>query len=547
METLKQQLQRIQEQLGGLSASQKMLTMSLVAIMVMTIVWWGRYAGHAEMVPLLDQPISGDDAAQLTQAVRAAGINVRIVGDRVMVPSERQEDALAAAGWARALPSNSKSGFDEMIQKIGPFETETKTEAMLNRAREMTLARMVSGFPGVSKADVMINDKSRRKIGGGGDIEPSATVIVTTRGSGDLRMKQLVEAAGAAVASATPGLAPARVSVIVDGRKYRAPQESADYASAELYDQIAQQEKYYSQKIEGVLQMSNVLIAVNVSIDTESRNEHRETFDPNRVVQKETSSYTETLESAQPAAASQEPGAQANVGLPSEEASPPQTATSTTEKNRTEMAVYPSKSIETVNKPSGGVRVVSAAVRVPFSYFVTRYKATNSSAQEPDEKTLKPMVDTELASIKTHVMKATGLKSEDDVSVDAYWEAVPVLAAADAVEMTTAASVGSMVTSHVKEIAIGALAVVSLFMISMMVKKGTPVPILVPPMELHEAPPLAADEDIAGEVGEVGAMLDGMELDDDAIKAQQMVEQVATLVKENPDGAANLVKRWLNK
>lgn len=546
METLKQQLQRIQEQLGGLSASQKMLTVSLVAIMVMTLLFWGRYAGNAEMVPLLDQPTSGDDAAQLSQAVRAAGINVRIVGDRVMVPAERQGDALAAAGWARALPSNSKSGFDEMIQKIGPFETETKTEAMLNRAREMTLARMISGFPGVAKADVMINDKSRRKIGGGGDVEPSATVIVSTR-TGDVRMKHLVEAAGAAVASATSGLAPARVSVIIDGRKYRAPESSADYASAELYDQIAQQETYYSRKIEGVLQMPNALIAVNVSIDTESRTDQLETFDPTKVVQKETSSYTETIESAQPAGASIEPGAQANVGVSSEEPSIPQNSSSTTEKNRTEMAVYPSKTISRIDKPAGSVHVVSAAVRVPFSYFVTRYKATSSSAQEPDEKTLKPMVDAELASIKTHIMKATGLKSEDDVSVDAYWEAVPMLAAAETVEKSTAASVGTMVTSHVKEIAIGALAVVSLFMVSMMVRKGTPPPVLAPPPELHEAPPLASEQDIAGEVGEVGAMLDGMELDDDAIRAQQMVEQVATLVKENPDGAANLVKRWLNK
>jgi flagellar biosynthesis/type III secretory pathway M-ring protein FliF/YscJ len=38
-----------------------------------------------------------------------------------------------------------------------------------------------------------------------------------------------------------------------------------------------------------------------------------------------------------------------------------------------------------------------------------------------------------------------------------------------------------------------------------------------------------------------------MELDQDAVHAQQMVEQVSTMVKENPDAAANLVKRWLNK
>ena len=65
--------------------------------------------------------------------------------------------------------------------------------------------------------------------------------------------------------------------------------------------------------------------------------------------------------------------------------------------------------------------------------------------------------------------------------------------------------------------------------------------------EIPEPQLLAAGEMIAGEVGEGKAMLDGMELDEDSIKAQQMVEQVSTMVKENPDAAANLVKRWLNR
>ena len=43
------------------------------------------------------------------------------------------------------------------------------------------------------------------------------------------------------------------------------------------------------------------------------------------------------------------------------------------------------------------------------------------------------------------------------------------------------------------------------------------------------------------------SMLDGMELDEDAVRAQQMLEQVSTLVEENPDAAATLVKRWLNR
>ena len=52
---------------------------------------------------------------------------------------------------------------------------------------------------------------------------------------------------------------------------------------------------------------------------------------------------------------------------------------------------------------------------------------------------------------------------------------------------------------------------------------------------------------LVGEAGASGATLDGMELDDDAVRAQQMVEQVSTMVKENPEAAASLVKRWLNR
>jgi flagellar biosynthesis/type III secretory pathway M-ring protein FliF/YscJ len=54
-------------------------------------------------------------------------------------------------------------------------------------------------------------------------------------------------------------------------------------------------------------------------------------------------------------------------------------------------------------------------------------------------------------------------------------------------------------------------------------------------------------EEDAAEVGESGQTLDGVELDEETVRAQQVVEQVSTLVKENPDTAANLIKRWMNR
>ncbi len=42
-------------------------------------------------------------------------------------------------------------------------------------------------------------------------------------------------------------------------------------------------------------------------------------------------------------------------------------------------------------------------------------------------------------------------------------------------------------------------------------------------------------------------MLAGMELDEEAVRTQQMLDQVSTMVHEDPDAAATLVKRWLNR
>jgi flagellar biosynthesis/type III secretory pathway M-ring protein FliF/YscJ len=87
----------------------------------------------------------------------------------------------------------------------------------------------------------------------------------------------------------------------------------------------------------------------------------------------------------------------------------------------------------------------------------------------------------------------------------------------------------------------------SLLMVSSIVKKNSPAPPVPIPVVEQETPQLVGEERLAGIAGHGDAMLDGMELDEDAVKAHQMVEQVSTMVKEDPDAAANLVKRWLNR
>src|SRR4051794_13058109 len=112
MDTLKVQLAKIQEQLGALSASQKMLAFSLLAVMVLTLMFWSRYAGTADMEPVLDQSLSSDEIGKIQGELRAMHVEYKVVGDRVLVPADQKLEALAGLSYAQAVPQNTRSAYD---------------------------------------------------------------------------------------------------------------------------------------------------------------------------------------------------------------------------------------------------------------------------------------------------------------------------------------------------------------------------------------------------------------------------------------------------
>jgi len=105
-----------------------------------------------------------------------------------------------------------------------------------------------------------------------------------------------------------------------------------------------------------------------------------------------------------------------------------------------------------------------------------------------------------------------------------------------------------VIGSYGREIAIGSFGLISLFMASTIIRKGLsgPVVAVATAGARRQAPHFDDREDIAGLAGGVSSMLDGLELDEETVRVQQMFDQVSTMVDENPDAAANLVKRWLN-
>jgi flagellar biosynthesis/type III secretory pathway M-ring protein FliF/YscJ len=562
MDVLKAQLDRLQKQLAGLSASQKMLTGALVAIMLMTLYWWGKYAGEAEMEPVTTASVAPDDLDRITNELAAKGIKAEVSGDKVLVPADRKVEALAALSYARVLPKQDQAGFETMLKEMNPFLPQTTSDAMFNRGKEITVGQIVSNFPGVADAQVMIDPTEKARIGD--NVDSSATVTITMR-DGTIASPQLVNAAADVVQGAQAGLKRENIKVVVDGEPRRVQDtDNNELDGGEALELQQKAELRLADKVKDQFQyISGLMVSVTVKLESASMQQHQTTYDNKGKVVVVTHDTDETTNSVNGTPPAGEAGVVPNVA-PAGGANAPLSvgsgnggggSTENTEKHDQEFRPYVPVTDTTTNTPAGETEPVAATVRVPMSYFAAVWQRLNPPASPsaapiiPTQAQLQPLVDSEMPKISDGVLKCVGLTDPKAVSVESYTDPLPIAMAASTAQASMSMPL-SMITGHAKEIVLAGLACLSLFVVSMMVRKSTPAPVIA--AAAATATPtgpmtLGSGELIAGSAGDGGATLDGMELDDDAVRAQQMLEQVSTMVKENPESAATLVKRWLNR
>jgi flagellar biosynthesis/type III secretory pathway M-ring protein FliF/YscJ len=375
--------------------------------------------------------------------------------------------------------------------------------------------------------------------------------------SGAANPRKLANSAAAAVAGAHAGLLRKNVAVIIDGNNM--PVADVDDEFGTPLSNTALEQRYKEEEREaGKIcrhfgYIKGLIATVRVEIEMTRQEVTQETYDPKGVVQGEVevSDRSEENRSRSPPLA--EAGAAPNMPVTLDEPSAGEGTSSNTSDRQERYEVRFGQTHTRTQIPPGKAEVVAATVRVPRSYFVQalRSGSPGDSASEPDPAMLDDFMTRQLADMRDEVRRIMAIKSDADVSVFSYNDLIPPVVAAQALVRQggelSATSMKAILGAHGRQFAIGALAVVSLLMVLMMVRKGAPAPVASIANEPETPQRLDAGERLAGEVGEGEAMLDGMELDEDTVKAQQMIAQVSTMVKENPDAAASLVKRWLNR
>lgn len=543
---LKSQLNRIQEQLGGLSATQKMLVGALVMIMIMTLYGWVNFAGKAEMETLIDQTLAPEEIARITQVLAAQGIKAQLVGDRIQVPATQKLEAWGALGYAGALPGDTKNAVEDLISKSNPFQSDRMSNELVQQAKQAWLAQVLRHFPGVHTAAVGLQPLRQRAIGGAG-AEPTASANLSMKPGGKTDQK-LVNAVADFIAGTVPGLDRSRVNVIIDGASYRArAHDPASGGGDEWLDQIQKAQKHWTETVKAQLGwIDGVMVTVAVKANQERSQIKVYTVDPKNVVTSPVLERTSNQDTQSNRKDAGEPGVGSNSPLAVNDApSASEKNSGTTETNETQNQVAYGSKEQTTWRPAGETPAISASVLVPRSFMVQAFKKITGSDKEPDPTKLETWIAAELQKCKTTVKNCLALATENDVQVDTYIDLMPLAGAMP--QSAATSSMSLLVTDHVKEVALGVLALVSLFMVSNMVKKGTPAPVVAAPIPSKPPQRLAAAEESVGEASEGTALLDGMELDEDSVKAQQMLGQVSDMVGSDPDSAAKLVKRWLNR
>ncbi len=562
MEQIRRALANIQQSMGRLNATHKMLFGSLAVIAAMTLFLVSQYAAKPTMVDFMS--MESDTGA--LRALQAAGIDAKLVDGKVMVPKGSEHVALGLLGEAGLLPGNTEILFNNLIQSQDWKASREQHRQQAVIALQNELGRVIGQFRGVRRATVILDIPEPMGLGRAVR-EPSASVSVESVGGNGLP-QQTVDAIAGLVAGSRAGLAASRVMVIdaTTGRQHQVSDEDAVSVGRYLEHQV-QVERHIQREIERLLaHIPGVVVSVNAVVDVTRVASTRQQFLPEKqgtvAVARRRQSTDDTVSQASRAA---EPGtrsfATADINLGGNASGT--SSSKTTEDS--EFTVQVGSETTSVVDPRGMPTRLSASVVIPqgFVEALVRQARPEDKAREPVAFAEAEEFFTNLApvlkrSILTRLRTVGADGQERDGEVELAMAPMPTGTVAGFSQAGLFGSSAGVLgggtgrvfsaSGMVEVIVLGTLGLVSVVMMFGMVRRAGRKSELPSAEELVGVPPaLEVAGDLVGEADESDAAMAGIEISEDEMKIQKMRELVGELISTNPEAAASLVSRWISE
>lgn len=557
MERLRQLISRINTQLSELTVSQRLaigLCAALVAVSLLSLAQWSK---QPEMVPLVTYEFTFEDLSVVEEALRTSNIPYEIVGhSRIFVRSADRHNALRVMNESDALPVGALFDMTTVVMGNNPFQPPQAREQAWTFAKGNELAKIIETSPAVKKASVLLNPTTKRRLGGTTDV-PTASVTVTLNRGHEMN-QHMVDAFAKLVAGAVAGLKPYNVAITDAGtlRSYHLPSPE-DALSFDVLGMIKEREKHFRQKIlDKLADIPGVLVAVTVELDMEKKITKKQKHEMAQVKLEKTNT-TEQSTSHQPS----EAGVQANLGTALTSGRSGQT--NSTEETTTENFEPKLSETQTIERVPFGTNKVTATVGIPRSFVVGVFLAQQPEDTEipkdddPDYLTFR---DAQIERVRTSVELIVMAQDSSDVDVDVYpdmeWTSQgghhsrsPGNFVSSA-ETSITSTVQEMTTHYGPQIGMGMLALMSLFMMMRIARKSTDA--IQPRRKTSSLPEpeeaiLEVGPSTVGQAGISESMLQGKEVDSTTLRYQELGTEVSKMVEEDPEGTAELVRRWLTE
>lgn len=575
-DALNQAVSRLQQ----MSLSQR-LVIALGALLVGgSLAWLGQWSTTPEMTALLQQPLSADELTRVQRGLDAAGVQYRVMGSQVLVPlSANRQTLLAQLQQSGNLPGDTSIGFASLVKESNPWISQEESNRRWTVALARELEGILSRFSGVREARVFLDLNSKSRGFSREQPASSAGVTLIMQG-GDSLSREMAIAAARLVAGAVRGLKPENVSVVDGaGKSVLDWNDEAPDSANGLHRMQRQKEDEIAAKIREQVSFDPAArISVQVVLDHAStRIEDTEPYDPVAVER----NYSNTKSTK--ARKGGQNGVQPNTGLEAASSNGDEVNSTETEDTR----YQPMAKLTSTARPAGEMTKAFAAINISHSYLASVFKRSNPDGAEPTEQQIQQVFDSLKERISRQVAKLVIPPDPENVAVDWHYDGLAIAMPGGANGGGSSGSGGGASTAEFSlDLAqrfgpVAGLSVLALFALMMMMRMAKQshnneafgLEIGLPKEAIEASQRAKADatkfgiktatqSDSGGDDGppravqavaaplptglKAEALLEAQEVDEQSAAVTTMIDQVSSMVNENPDAVAAMVENWID-
>lgn len=484
------------------------------------------------------EPRSMSEINRMTAAMAEAGVTgYEVESNRIRVPYAQRDKAISAIAAAGAMPADFSSYMDDALSKANPLEGRKQWELRTKAARENQLSHLITLMPWVEQANVMIDIEERR--GFNAKNQASASVFVKPRASEGVD-KSRARILKQMVASSLSSLSADNVQITSGGDVV----SDSDVVFDDPYLAAREElQKSYRQKIlRGLTHIPGVRVEVSAVLENLKS---KVVVDSNPSEPKILNSEREEEEIVSTVNdGGGQPGAVANSanrrGL--DESLARQNQSRTTRSNETSEATV-GYSTSTEQYLGFEPKEVYASIFVPRDY-VTKVWLQNNPDKGPTDltntelQTLSSDKSIEIERYVKNILPRLTFGEDDFKQVEVQFydsldrEAPP--------EPSLAQNAVAWAGHYWSTLSMLGLAAFSLLMLRSVVKPGRSDSTKSQPLAIE----VELDDDPADSASDVDEAEDRPKLR--LRKGDSLKDDLSEMVREDPDGAASILKAWIN-